>query len=135
MSSLYQRDLRALSIPFGGHSERITVSTLDAEASKAGVSQVDLLKIDTEGADRVIQGAAGMIEAGVIDMLVIEYGGTALDSHRFVRDYYLLLAKMTATTCTESCLTGSCRWALTAKPTNGRNTRTCAQLRGNVSAE
>ena len=58
------------------------------------MSHVDLLKIDTEGAEaRVIQGAAGMIEAGVIDMLVIEYGGTALDSHRFVRDYYLLLAQ------------------------------------------
>lgn len=93
LSSLYNRDLRALSIPFGDHSERVTVSTLDAEASKAGVSHVDLLKIDAEGAEaRVIEGAAEMIEAGAIDVLVIEYGGTALDSHRFVRDFYLLLA-------------------------------------------
>jgi FkbM family methyltransferase len=93
LSSLYNRDLRALSIPFGHHSELVPVSTVDAEASKAGVSHIDLLKIDAEGAEaRVIEGAAGMIEAGAIDILVFEYGGTALDSHRFVRDFYLLLA-------------------------------------------
>jgi len=93
LSSLYRRDLRALGLPFGHHTESVTVSTLDIEAGRAGVDRIDLLKIDTEGAEaRVIEGSAGMIEAGAIDMFLIEYGGTALDSHRFVRDYYGLLA-------------------------------------------
>jgi FkbM family methyltransferase len=93
LSSLYRRDLRALGMPFGQQTESVVVSTLDIEADQAGVDHVDLLKIDAEGAEaRVIEGAARMIETGSIDMLVIEYGGTALDSHRFVRDYYALLA-------------------------------------------
>ncbi len=93
LSSLYRRDLRALGMPFGQHTESVIVSTLDIEAREAGVEHIDLLKIDTEGAEaRVIEGSSGMLAAGAIGMLLIEYGGTALDSHRFVRDYYGLLA-------------------------------------------
>jgi len=39
LSSLYRRDLRALGMPFGQHTESVTVSTLDIEAGRAGVDR------------------------------------------------------------------------------------------------
>jgi FkbM family methyltransferase len=93
MSSLYRRDLDQLGIEFNRVSEQVTVSTVDIECELAGIEHIDLLKIDAEGAEAaVIGGAAGLIATDGVDRIAFEYGGTALDSGRFVRDFYGQLA-------------------------------------------
>ncbi|MHC1791978.1 FkbM family methyltransferase [Solidesulfovibrio sp.] len=78
----------------------VACTTLDAFAAAQGVTHIDYLKIDVEGAEtEVLAGAAGLLAAGAVDALQFEYGGTFADAGttlagvfaflRF-RDYVLL---------------------------------------------
>ena len=62
----------------GGNSAQVIpvpVTTLDQFAAQHGISQVDLLKTDTEGADLdVLRGAANLLERGAVDSVYAEFG-------------------------------------------------------------
>lgn len=78
----------------------VACRTLDDVCAALGVTHIDYLKIDVEGAEaEVLAGASGLLAAGVVDALQFEYGGTFADAGttlagvfeflRF-RDYVLL---------------------------------------------
>ena len=52
----------------------VQVTTVDDEAAKAGLTEIDMLKIDTEGFDlHVLNGAKRMLSEGRIGILQFEY--------------------------------------------------------------
>ncbi len=76
----------------GGRKESIRTTTLDAFAREQGLDRVRLLKVDCEGAERVvIPGAEGLLREGRIERLILEYhphiiGAKACDDlHEFLR--------------------------------------------------
>jgi FkbM family methyltransferase len=90
-ASLFVRDLSWLENPFD-REETVDVETVDSVCEAENIERIDMLKIDAEGADHlVLRGAARMIGEGRVGMVMFEYGGTALNSHFFIRDYYQLL--------------------------------------------
>lgn len=57
----------------GEHTESVTVTTLDQFSAKQGITHIDFLKIDTEGADlAVLQGAKAMLADMEIDLIQVE---------------------------------------------------------------
>jgi FkbM family methyltransferase len=59
----------------GAHHERVAVNTGDAFLAGAGLSEVDFLKIDTEGHDLdVLKGFSGALQRGAIRLLRVEAG-------------------------------------------------------------
>jgi FkbM family methyltransferase len=82
----------------GGGTRRITVrtQTVDGMCAEQALQHIDLLKIDTEGADLLaLQGAEGMLGEGAIDVVMTEVllvptfkGQPALDEiAEFLRRY------------------------------------------------
>jgi FkbM family methyltransferase len=68
--------LLELAAKAGGNGEttiRVQACTLDRFCAEHSVAHIDLLKIDTEGADlRVLQGARNLLEKGAIDVVMTE---------------------------------------------------------------
>ena len=92
MASLFQRDLGWLNLR-NDPLEEIETRTLDDVCAAEHVEHIDLLKVDAEGAEYlVLLGARRMLAGRRIDRIVFEYGGTALDSHFFLREFFQLLA-------------------------------------------
>jgi FkbM family methyltransferase len=55
--------------------ETVELRTLDELAAALGIAQVDLLKVDAEGADLdVLEGAAGLLRAGRVRFVLVEVG-------------------------------------------------------------
>lgn len=55
------------------------------------INSINFMKIDTEGHEySVLLGFSGMIESRAIDVIQFEYGGTWLDSKRYLSDIYNL---------------------------------------------
>jgi hypothetical protein len=55
--------------------------------AKKGVQHIDLLKIDAEGFDlHVIEGAAGLLAAQAIDVVMFEYADGWISSRRFLQE-------------------------------------------------
>jgi FkbM family methyltransferase len=70
--------------------EPVEVSTLDAYVAARGIDRVDVLKIDVEGHELdVLKGAAASL--ATISVVQFEFGGTAIDTRTFFRDYWTLL--------------------------------------------
>jgi len=91
MGSLFHRDLRWLDLETD-IEEEVETQTLDDVCAAEGVDQIDLLKVDAEGAEYlVLLGSQQMLGEGRIGRVMFEYGGTALDSHFFLRDFYRIL--------------------------------------------
>jgi FkbM family methyltransferase len=60
--------------------EQVCSSTIDAFCQERGVSQIDLLKIDVEGAEyQVLLGARHMLEQKRVRCCVFEFGATTFD--------------------------------------------------------
>jgi FkbM family methyltransferase len=92
-TSLYLRQLSLMGIEFA-ETETVAVTTLDEICNRLHIDCIDLLKLDAEGAEAAILcGAKRLISSRSIARIVFEYGGTALDSHSFVRDFYRLLGE------------------------------------------
>ena len=68
--------LAAIRSGFGGEQLReCEVRTGDDYCRERGIEHVDFLKIDVEGLEKqVLQGFAGMLESGSIDVIQFEYG-------------------------------------------------------------
>lgn len=75
---------------------RITQSQIvtgDSHCKGHGVDQIDLLKIDVEGADHlVLEGFAEMLSRRKVRVVQFEYGYTHGDAKFLMRDFYRLFA-------------------------------------------
>lgn len=60
--------------------EEIRATTLDDYCDEKGIEQIDLLKIDTEGAElQVMKGARRTLKSGRVKCLTFEFGQTTFD--------------------------------------------------------
>ncbi len=76
----------------GGLPFEAQTQTLDAFCAERGITAIDFLKIDVEGAEhRVLKGARQLIEADAIACIQFEHGAFWIDSRFLLRDYYDLL--------------------------------------------
>jgi FkbM family methyltransferase len=92
MASLIDRDIRHLGRELS-QSVEVEVATLKDFCAAAGIDQVDLLKIDVEGAEfEVLRGAADLLKERRIQAVLFEFGGANIDSKRFLREFWYLLA-------------------------------------------
>lgn len=70
----------------------VQIVTLDEIIRSAGVTKIDLLKIDVEGFEyEVLQGAKEALAQGVIENIQFEFNEMNVVRRRFVRDFYQLL--------------------------------------------
>ncbi len=91
LASVYKRQLDHFNIEMS-QSEEIEIKTLDSFCTDKGISHIDFLKLDVEGHEiKVLDGAKAMLNAGSIDFIQFEFGGTDIDSRTFFRDFYNLL--------------------------------------------
>lgn len=66
----------------------VAVTTVDDLADRQGIEAIDLLKIDTEGAELdVLRGARGLLAAGRIHAIQFEFNDTLTVSRVFMRDF------------------------------------------------
>jgi hypothetical protein len=73
-------------------SESVEVRTLDDWSEEQGITCVDLLKIDVEGAElSVLLGASRLLARGALRRIQFEFGGTDIDSRTFLRDFVHVL--------------------------------------------
>jgi FkbM family methyltransferase len=74
-------------------TESVPVITTDDYCAREGIERIDFLKIDVEGHEiDVLKGARGLLAAGRIGAVQLEYGGTYIDGGHLLRDVYTLLA-------------------------------------------
>jgi FkbM family methyltransferase len=60
--------------------EEISATTIDDYCDEKGIEQIDLLKIDTEGAElQVMKGARRMLKSGRVKCMTFEFGQTTFD--------------------------------------------------------
>jgi FkbM family methyltransferase len=91
MASLFRRELGWLNLATDVE-EKVETRTLDDFCVSEGLDQIDLLKIDAEGAEcLVLLGAQRMLAERRIARIMFECGGPALDSHFFMRAFFNLL--------------------------------------------
>lgn len=70
----------------------VDLTTLDSFLANAGLSHIDLLKIDVEGFElEVLQGAKNALGRGQIDHIQLEFNEMNALSRTFVRDFKALL--------------------------------------------
>jgi hypothetical protein len=68
------------------------VITGDSYCRERGIDHVDMLKIDTEGADHlVLAGFSQMLSAGRIGVIQFEYGRLSATTKFMLADFYQLL--------------------------------------------
>jgi len=93
LASLYNRDLVESGI-FLDKQETVQLTTLDDFCSQNSIGYIDFLKIDVEGHElAVLRGAAQMLKTKNIRFLQFEFGGTAIDSRIYFKDFFRLLEK------------------------------------------
>ena len=69
--------------------ERVTVETLDDYCRDSGISQINYLKIDVEGAElEVMRGAEELLSHQKIQIIQFEYGSKWIDARFFLKDAY-----------------------------------------------
>jgi FkbM family methyltransferase len=80
-STLAERPLAAYGVDAGNaRQELVEATTLDAYCGAKGISGIDLLKIDVEGAElQVLQGAARMLCEKRIACVAFEFGQATFD--------------------------------------------------------
>jgi FkbM family methyltransferase len=73
-------ELESGQLRASGQTE-VATTTLDHYCGEAGIERVDVLKVDVEGAEmRVLEGAAGLLGDGAIDLVLIEVADTTLSA-------------------------------------------------------
>lgn len=69
----------------------VNVTTLDKFVKDHGLTEIDFLKIDTEGADyEILKGGMDIIKSGV-KVIQFEYGFVSVNTRNLLEDYYKLL--------------------------------------------
>ena len=70
-------------------TERVQFRRLDDVCDELAIMKIDLLKLDVEGHElAVLHGAQRTLQAGGIDIVQFEFGGSNVDSRTFVRDFF-----------------------------------------------
>ena len=88
--SLHDRRGPGCNQPREGESELIQLTTLDAYCARHRITEIDLLKIDTEGHDlAVLRGGTQMIREGRIRRIQFEYGPRNVYARVFLRDFFI----------------------------------------------
>ncbi len=91
LASLYKRNLSYYDIVLD-KSETVTVNTLKDFIESNRFSTVDLIKIDVEGNElKVLKGMGTYLNKDFVNFIQFEYGGTNLDAHTSLADFYSLL--------------------------------------------
>ncbi|NND34057.1 MAG: FkbM family methyltransferase [Saprospiraceae bacterium] len=86
--SLYEKNQTGNDTTSQNH-EFIHLSTIDKYCQEHKISQIDFLKIDTEGHDLfVLRGASEMIEAEQIKRIQFEYSAFNIYSRTMLRDFF-----------------------------------------------
>lgn len=92
LSSLYNRS--ALQDSAQAKAERIKINTLDAYCASQGITAIDYLKVDVEGAELdVLKGAKNMLSKGGIKHIQFEYGATFIEPRILLKDIFALLTE------------------------------------------
>jgi FkbM family methyltransferase len=91
MASLYEETLRARrNVPLTTHKTEVV--TVDDFVSTRGIEEVELLKIDAEGAElEILKGAHKSIRERRIKAIQFEIGDATAIRENWMRDYYDLL--------------------------------------------
>jgi FkbM family methyltransferase len=72
--------------------ETVRLRPLDIVLGDLGISHIDLLKLDVEGHElAVLRGASQLLDAGQVGAIQFEFGGCAVDSRVYLRDFFELL--------------------------------------------
>lgn len=82
------------TFPHRQASQRIQgfVTVGDTYVAERGITQIDFLKVDVEGAEwQVLEGFASSLDKGVIQTLQFEYGRKSILTKYLLRDLHLLL--------------------------------------------
>lgn len=70
-------------------TESVPVMTLDSFAETQSIDHIDLLKIDTEGAEfDILKGASRLLASKSIKVIQFEYGGTYRDAKITLKEVY-----------------------------------------------
>jgi FkbM family methyltransferase len=70
----------------------VPTKKIDSICKELGISHIDFMKIDTEGAELdVLHGARGLLERNAISILQFEYGGTYKDAQITLEEVYTFL--------------------------------------------
>jgi hypothetical protein len=86
LASLYLRDLSNFSLSAESLGV-VPVRTIDEFCEERAITQIDLLKLDTEGHElSVLAGASRLLETHGITALQFEFGGASIDARVFLRD-------------------------------------------------
>jgi FkbM family methyltransferase len=72
---------------------QIPAETGDAYCAKMGITMIDFLKIDVEGAEHlVLQGFERMLRHSAVGAIQFEYGYANGDAHFLMKDFFLLFS-------------------------------------------
>lgn len=93
----YTGSLRNSLYPVAGLEvlDSLTVQTqaVSAYCEQQQIAQIDLLKIDVEGAElRVLRGALPLLQSGRIGVVQFDYGANFIDARVFLKDMFDLIA-------------------------------------------
>lgn len=88
LASLTRRRLDHMKIEMN-YVENVSIRTLDDIVIEAGVTCIDLLKIDVEGHDLdVLRGGTNAMERGLVKLVQFEFGGCNLDTRTNLQDFW-----------------------------------------------
>ncbi|MFY0607744.1 MAG: FkbM family methyltransferase [Cyclobacteriaceae bacterium] len=74
------------------HTEEIELMRLSDFVLQHKIDRIDFLKIDVEGYEiNVLRGAKELLQSKRIHCIQFEFGGTMIDAHVFLKDFYHLL--------------------------------------------
>jgi FkbM family methyltransferase len=91
MASLYSRELTNMNDRMTKF-ETVNIRTIDQFCFEQGIEHIHFLKIDVEGHEfQVLLGAQKMLAKKAINFIQFEMGVASVDSHIFLKDFYLLL--------------------------------------------
>lgn len=87
-ASLAKRDLRHIGV-FQEMSETVALETLEKYCARTEARSIDVLKLDCEGYElSILNGATAIFEKRAIRAVQFEFGGCAIDTRIYFRDYY-----------------------------------------------
>jgi hypothetical protein len=71
---------------------QVQLDTGDSYCRERDIQRIDLLKIDTEGAEhKVLAGFDQMLKAEAIDIIQFEFGQANIETHFLLKDFFELL--------------------------------------------